>query len=945
MAARVVDRFRHVCGVVVLLLAGAGRELPAQGPDTTGRLGMDPAVRTATLPNGLRFYIRANRQPEQRAELRLVINAGSVLEDDDQRGLAHFVEHMAFNGTTRFPRQALVDFIEGLGMQFGAHLNASTSFDETVYELQVPTDSAGILPRAFDVLDDWAQGVRFDPDEVERERGVVIEEWRLGLGAQSRIFNRQLPVLFQGSRYAERLPIGDRRTLETFPRDALLRFYHDWYRPDLMAVIAVGDFNVDSVEAMIRERFTGLRNPASPRPRPVIPVPTADTALVAVATDPEATGSRASMTWRVPVRDEATVAAYRAGLAERLRDQMLNDRLSELTTRADPPFIGAGAGRGGFVRGVPVYSVGVAVADGGLEPGLRAALTEAERASRFGFTVTEFERAGQEMLRGYERAWAERGKTASAAYVGEYVRHFLEGEPTPGIEAEFGLVRQLLPGISLEEVSALARQVHAERGEVLLVSAPDKAGLQAPDAAALLALSRTVRQVDLAAYDDQVSDAPLVPVPPSPRAIVSERINPRLGAIEWTLASGTRVIVRPTDFKADEVLFTAYSPGGSSLAPEEGYLSSALAASLVGLGGLGSFDAVALDKKLSGKVARAVPYLTATQEGLSGGASPRDLETLFELIYLTFTAPRADTTAFQAFVTNARASIANRGASPEAVFGDTLQAILTQHHPRTRPVTPGAVDSLDLGRAYRFYRDRFADASDFTFVFVGNIVPDSLRPLVERWIGGLPALLRKETWQDLGIVPPRGVIERTVRKGVEAKGTTRLVFTGPMEYDRANRAALRGLSEVLNIRLREQLREALGGTYGVDVQASPVRWPRPSYSVAIGFGSAPERADELVRATLAQIDSVRATGPTDQELAKVGEAEIRNRETALRQNRYWLGQLAFFDQTGEDPAALLDPRGDADLFTASAIREAARRYLDPANYVRVTLLPESEANP
>ena len=945
MSARLLGRFRHLWGVGALLLVGGGGMLRAQAVDTTGRLGMDPAVRMATLPNGLRYYVRANRQPEQRAELRLVVNAGSVLEDDDQRGLAHFVEHMAFNGTTRFPRQALVDFIEGLGMQFGAHLNASTSFDETVYELQVPTDSAGVLPRAFDVLEDWAQGVRFDPDEVERERGVVIEEWRLGLGAQSRVFNRQLPVLFQGSRYAERLPIGDRRTLETFPRDALLRFYHDWYRPELMAVIAVGDFDVDSVEALIRERFTGLRNPVSPRLRPVIPVPAADTALVAVATDPEATGSRASMTWRVAARDEGTVAAYRAGLAERLRDQMLNDRLGELTTRADPPFIGAGAGRGGFVRGVPVYSLGVAVADGGLEPGLRAALTEAERASRFGFTATEFERAGRDLLRGYERAWAERDKTASPAYVGEYVRHFLMGEPAPGIEAEYGLVQQLLPGITLEEVSALARQVHSGRGQVLLVSAPEKAGLQAPDAAALLALSRTVRQEDLAAYDDQVSDAPLVPSPPSPRAIVSERINPRLGAIEWTLASGTRVIVRPTDFKADEVLFTAYSPGGSSLAPDEGYLSSALATSLVGLGGLGSFDAVALDKKLSGKVARAVPYLTATHEGLSGGASPRDLGTLFQLIYLTFTSPRADTTAFQAFVTNARASIANRGASPEAVFGDTLQAILTQHHPRTRPVTPGAVDSLDLGLAYRFYRDRFADASDFTFVFVGNILPDSLRPLVERWIGGLPALLRQETWHDLGIIPPRGVIERTVRKGVEAKSSTRLVFTGPLEYDRASRAALRGLAEVLNIRLREQLREALGGTYGVDVQASPVRWPRPSYSFAIGFGSAPERADELVRATLAQIDSIRSAGPTDQELAKVREAEIRNRETALRQNRYWLGQLAFFGQTGEDPVALLDPRGDADLFTADAIRDAARRYLDPANYVRVTLLPESEATP
>jgi zinc protease len=943
MIVRVLGRLGRLCGVVVLL-AGA-RELPAQGADTTGRLGMDPAVRTATLPNGLRYYIRANRQPERRAELRLVVNAGSVLEDGDQRGLAHFVEHMAFNGTTRFPKQALVDFIEGLGMRFGAHLNASTSFDETIYELQVPTDSAGILSLAFDILDDWAQGVRFDPQEVQRERGVVIEEWRLGLGAQSRIFNRQLPVLFQGSRYAERLPIGDRRTLETFSRDALLRFYHDWYRPDLMAVIAVGDFDVDSVEVLIRDRFTGLRNPASPRPRPVTPVPPADTALVAVATDPEATGSRATMAWRIPPRDEGTVASYRAGLVERLRDQMLNDRLAELTTRADPPFIGAGAGRSGFVRGVPAYSLGVAVADGGLEQGLLAALTEAERASRFGFTATEFERAGQDMVRGYERAWAERDKTSSPAYVGEYVRHFLEGEPSPGIETEYALVRELLPGITLDEVSALARQVRTERGQVLLVSAPEKPGLAPPDGGALLALSRTVREAALTAYDDAVTDAALVPTRPAPRAIVSQQVDPRLGTIEWTLAGGTRVIVRPTDFKADEVLFTAYSPGGSSLASDEGYLSSALATTLVGLGGLGTFDAVALDKKLSGKVARATPYLTATQEGLSGGASPRDLETLFELIYLTFTAPRADTTAFRAFVTNARASIVNRGANPEAVFGDTLQAILTQHHPRTRPVTPGAIDSLNLGTAYRFYQDRFADASDFTFVFVGNIVPDSLRPLVERWIGGLPALLRKEQWRDLGIVPPRGVIERTVRKGVEARSTTRLVFTGPLEYSRANRAALRGLAEVLNIRLREQLREALGGTYGVEVQASPVRWPRPSYSVSIGFGSAPERADELVLATLAQIDSVRVSGPTATELAKVREAEIRNRETALRQNRYWLGQLAFHDQTGEDPMALLDARGDAEYFTADAIRDAARRYLDPANYVRVTLLPESKATP
>ncbi|HSR16418.1 MAG TPA: insulinase family protein, partial [Gemmatimonadales bacterium] len=425
------------------------------------------------------------------------------------------------------------------------------------------------------------------------------------------------------------------------------------------------------------------------------------------------------------------------------------------------------------------------------------------------------------------------------------------------------------------------------------------------------------------------------------RAIISERRDPRLGTVLWTLAGGTRVVVRPTDFRADEVLMSAWSPGGSSLGPDEGYLSRALAASLVGLGGLGSFDAVALDKKLSGRIARVTPFITTIQEGLSGSASPRDLETLFQLIYLTFTAPRADTAAFGAFQTNVRASLVNRGASPEAVFGDTLQATLTQYHPRTRPVTPGAVDSLDLEAAFRFYQDRFSDASDFTFVFVGNIVVDSLRPLVERWIGGLPARLRREDFRDLGIEPPRGVVERTVRRGVEDKSMTQIVFTGDFEYDRPSRAALRGLAEVLTIRLREQLREALGATYGVTVQAAPVRWPRPAYSFSIGFGSAPARVDELARAVLAAVDSIRATGPSAEEMAKVREAEVRSRETALRLNRYWLSQLGFFLQVGEDPVALLDPRGDADLLTADTVREAARRYLDPGNHVRVTLLPES----
>ncbi len=929
--------FPVLCALCSVLFGGEA----VQAQDTT-RIPLDPAVRFGRLENGLTYYVRANRYPEHRAELRLVVNAGSVLEDDDQRGLAHFVEHMAFNGTRRFAKQALIDFIEGLGMRFGAHLNASTSFDETVYQLQIPTDSAGVFPRALDILEDWARDISFETEEIDRERGVVVEEWRLGLGAESRMFDKQLPVLLAGSRYAVRLPIGDKRTLETAPRDALVRFYRDWYRPDLMAVVAVGDFDADSVTAMIRAQFAALPRRDNPRPRPEPPAPVADTTVVAVATDPEATGSRATVAWRLPERDPGTIAAFRAMLVSQLHDLMLNQRLDELTRRENPPFIGAGTGRGRFVRPVLFASLGVAVPDGELKRGLEAAAIEAERVRRHGFTTTELERGKEDFLRAYERAFAEREKTPSSALIGEYASHFLERVPAPGIAREYEFARAMLPGITIAEVNDAGREANGARGRILLVNAPEKSGLVPPDSRALVALLEGVARKDIAPYADVLADAPLVPAPPAPGAVGEERRNVVLGTTEWTLGNGVRVLLKPTDFKADEVLLSAWSPGGSSLAPDRDWLSDAFAAPLVGLGGLGAFDATALGKKLAGKVAQVEANISMTHEGLSGSASPRDLETLFQLTWLRITAPRADTTAFRAFVANVRSSIANRGADPDAVFSDTLTVTMTSHHPRTRPITPARVDSLDLGRAYAFYRDRFADASDFTFAIVGAFQLDSIRPLVERWLGGLPATRRVESWRDPGIVAPRGVVERVVRKGVEPRSRTQIVFTGPAPYSKANRAVIRGLASVLELRLRELLREALGGTYDVSVSGTAARIPREEYSFNIGFSSAPERADELVRTVFAAIDTLRTAGPSERDLVKVVEAEARSRETALRQNGYWLGPMADVAHTGDPPEPVVDPRGDGALLTRHALRDAARRVLDPANYIRVTLLPESK---
>ncbi len=944
--------FRHpVIRFVIVLAAatilGGFRGDSAQGqsraaaPGPLDSLPTDPAIRAGTLPNGLRYLIRRNAWPENRAELRLVVNAGSMQEDDDQRGLAHFVEHMAFNGTRRFARQTLVDYIERIGMQFGAHLNAGTSFDETTYQLQIPTDTAAVVDTAFLILEEWAHGVTFDSAEVERERGVVIEEWRLGLGADQRMFDKQLPVLLKGSRYTERLPIGDRGTLETFPREALVRYYRDWYRPDLMGVVVVGDVNVDRIEALIRERFSGLAGPSDPRPRIVFPVPPHAEPLVSIATDAEATGSQITIYEKTPPARTVTVGDLRAGLLQRIDDALLNLRLFALTKQAEPPFIGAGVGGGNFVRSADVEVVGVSVRDGGVVEGLTAALSEVERVQRFGYTEAELARAKEEILRGFERAWDERERTPSSRYAGAYVDDLLSGEVSSGIDHDYALAQALLPAITLDELNASARARRSGESQVVLVNAPESAAAAVPDAAVLLQAITAVGETELAAYEESLDLGPLIDPLPASGRIVSEQSDSVSGTVTWTLSNGARVILRPTDFQADEILFRAWSPGGASLVTPDAYLNTSLAPTLLGLGGIGRFDVVSLQKRLAGKAVSVTPFIGMTQEGLTGGGSPKDLETLLQLIHLSVTSPRADTAAFQGFTANVRASLANRGSDPETAFQDTLQVTLTSHHPLTRPFTVDRVGELDLGQAWSSFQDRFRDAGDFTFLFVGRFDAEVMRPLVEQYLASLPATGRVENWRDPEINAPEGVVERIVRRGVEPKSQTRIVFTGPLEYGPAARDDLRWLSQVLELRLRETLREDLGGTYGVGVSVSPGRVPREEYTFAIDFGSDPARMEQLVGAVFGEIERLQQAGATAEDLAKVREAELRDTEVNLTRNGYWLQQLAHADVTGEPPVLTLEMmRARVEGLTSDRIREAATRYLDRTRYVRVSLVPE-----
>ncbi|MXW63410.1 MAG: insulinase family protein [Bacteroidetes bacterium SB0662_bin_6] len=900
----------------------------------------DSSVVAGRLDNGLRYFVQENDQPENRAELRLVVDVGSIMEDEDQLGLAHFVEHMAFNGTENFEKQELVDYLESIGMQFGPDVNAYTSFDETVYMLQVPMDDPEVLATAFQILRDWAGGVLFEAEEVDKERGVVIEEWRLRRGAASRMQDKQLPIMLHGSLYAERLPIGEPEIIENAPVETLRRFYDDWYRPDLMGVVAVGDFDGAGIEAMIHDTFGGLTGPDDPRPRTFADVPVDHAPLVAIATDEEAQMSQAGVLYKQPRAPQGTVADFRRALVQSLYSGMLNARLQELTQQAAPPFLFAFSGQGGFVRGVDAYQLVAIVPEGGLTTGLNALLTEAERVVRHGFTATEFERQKTDLRRGYERQLAERENQESGALASGYVQVFLRGLPYPDIETEVELVDALLSGITLEETNAFAGQWLNEQGRVVLASGPEKEGLETPGDEDLTALFEAVAAAEIEPYDDAVVDAPLLPVIPEGSAVMDEETVDEVGITIWTLENSVRVFLKPTDFKDDEVRFSATSPGGSSLGSDEHFVSTNRAATLVARAGVGEFDDTALEKKLSGKIVGVSPGLGSLSEGVSGFASPEDLETAFQLVYLYFSAPRKDETAFEAYKALMAGILANREANPNVAFSDTIRATMTQGHPRaSRPMTQELLEEIDLDRAFSFYQERFADASDFTFYFVGAFDPEEIRPMVEQYLGALPNLGREETWRDLGVDPPSGVIEKTVHKGIEPQSRTQIIFAGEGAYSPEESTVIGALASILEIRLRELLREDLGGTYGVGVGSSLTYRPDEEYDVTISFGSDPERADELAAVVFEEIERIKTDGPDAETVDKVRESQRRAKETNLRENSYWLGRIQGMDQEGRD-LRLIPSYDLIEGWTAEQVQEAAVRYLREDQYAKFVLYPE-----
>ncbi len=914
-----------------------------QSTSLAQQMPVDPQITIGKLSNGLRYYIRANKKPEHRAELRLAIKAGSILEDDDQQGMAHMVEHMAFNGTKNFPKNELIQFIESLGMRFGADLNAYTSFDETVYMLQVPTDKPEAVDKSMLILEDWAHNVTFDQTEIDKERGVVMEEWRGRLGAGARIQDKIFPIMFKGSRYADRIPIGKPEIIQNGKAERLRKFYSDWYRPDLMAVVAVGDFDKTAIEKLIKSHFSSIPAVSKPRPRPTFDIPDHPGTVYAITTDKEATSTSVAIDNILPSREQGAIAVYRQEIVDRLFSGMLSARFQEIAQKPDAPFVVAGAGRGGFLaRSKDAASLNALVKENGVEKGLEALLVEAERVSRFGFTATELDRQKQNTLRGYEQALAEKDNNESDSLADEYIRNFLEDEPLPAIADEYALHQRFLPSITLAEVNKIAKEWYSDRNRLVIVTAPEKSGLVMPDEGKLAAAMKAAEAFELKPYVDTVSTGALLDSIPAPGTIARTTTNEAAGITEWVLSNGVKVVLKPTTFKADEILFRATSPGGTSLASDKDYIPANTATQVITAGGLGKFNSTDLRKLMTGKVASATPFIGELEEGLGGSSSLKDLETMFQLIYLRFTHPRADTEAFTVQANRARTMLTNQSAIPEFAFYEALTKARYQNHLRRRFSTAAMVDEWDLDKSLAFYKDRFADASDFTFVFVGSFDLATMKPFVERYLGGLPSLHRKETWKDVGARTATGVIEKRVEKGIEPKSLNAIIFSGPFEYEQADRVAIRAMSEVLQTRLLETIREELGGTYSISASPGYQRIPNPEYSISIQFGCAPERADDLIKRVFQEIESLKTKGPTEKQVADEKEALLREFETSSKLNNYLLSQILARYQSGEDPAGVWKVPEFYKKIDAAMIQQAAKKYLNTKNYLEVTLVPEKK---
>ena len=892
---------------------------------------IDSEVKIGTLSNGLTYYIKNNNKPENKVELRLVVKAGSILEDEDQLGLAHFMEHMNFNGTKNFKKNELVDYLQSIGVKNGAHLNAYTSFDETVYILPIPSEDPEKLEKGFQILEDWAHNALLTNEEIDNERGVVLEEYRLGKGADERMMQKYLPKVLYGSKYAKRLPIGTKENLETFDYESIKRFYKDWYRPDLMAIMAVGDVDVETLEEKIKMHFGKIPSPENPRPREIFNLPNHEETFIAIESDKEAMFSRVQIMFKDNdvSKEDKTLNEYRHSIIESLFSQMINNRLDELRNSENPPFVYGYSYHGGtWAKTKDAYQSFAMTSETGQLNALKTLLEENERVRKFGFNSGEFERAKKDIISRLEKSFKDKDKTESKRIIGEYVRNFLSNDPIPGIEWEYNFNKTQLPTITLDEVNNLITDYIKENNRVVVITGPEKEGVTKVTEDQITELLNTVKNTDLKPYDDAEMANSLITNLPAIGGITDMVKDEKLGTTTLTLSNGATVTYKITDFKNDEILFDAFSYGGTSLYSDEEFKATTFANRGLTEAGVNGFNKVDMGKMLSGKIVNVRPSISNISEGFSGSSTPKDFETLFQLTHLYFTALNKDDKAFSSYLNKQKAFLGNLLASPQIYFQIEMGKFMNGKNPRyTGFPTPEKLDEANYDLAYQKYKERFADAGDFKFYFVGNIDEKKLIEYSAKYLANLPTTNSKEMYKVTDYRPLSGAHEKIVEKGTDPKSSVQIRYQGETEYNAEEAYALKSLSEVLTIKLIEKLREEEGGVYGVGARASISKIPYGWYNFTISFPCGPENVNKLKTAALAEVQKIIENGPTDEDLAKVKEAQILEHKEDLKENKFWLSLIKDVDYESKNPSEVFEFENKVTNLTKEDIQNVAKKYL------------------
>jgi zinc protease len=904
---------------------------------------VDQDVLIGRLPNGLTYYIRHNAEPKNRAQFWLVVNAGAIQEDLDQNGLAHFAEHMCFNGTKNFEKHAIIRYLQSIGMKFGPEINAFTSHDVTNYMLQnVPLENPANLDTALMVLFDWAHLVSFEDEEIDLERGVIHEEWRTGMGSQRRIRNAYFRTLFEGSKYATHDVIGDMNIVTKFDPEVIRRFYSDWYRPDLQAIIAVGDFDVKEMQQKIVQMFSAIPAHPAPRLRHTEMVPDHTETKVSIVTDKEARMVQVMLFYKHPaVTDKATLEYSRNSLMQELYNAMLNARLNELVQQAEPPFIGAMSAYRNFVRSSDMYMAMAYLNNPDPTKAIHALVQENARVLQFGFTETELERAKKEFMSSFEKRYNERTNRKSEDFCWEYYGHFLNNEPIPGIEFEFDMVKSFLPGISLKEVNGLAHEWITEKNRVVVLTAPEAYAGSLPDEATLLRIIDEAGKTPVTAYVDAVNTKPMHNLNLKPGTVKKTSFDDKTGHHVWTLSNGAKVVIKPTKNKEDEIIFAAYSKGGTSLYENNELITAQFTPTVIDMGGIGEFNNIELGKLMADKVVRLSPYIGPLDEGFNGSTTPRDLVTMLELLNLYFMQPRADEQAFRSFMARQQGLLKNRANDPGSAFSDTLTNTLYNNHPRRRPMTADLLVEADFNRMASIFAERFSNAGDWTFYFVGNIDPITAKPLIEKYIGSIPGSKKRENWQDRKEQTAEGVIKKRIETPMQVpKATVAVMQGGSFNYTAKERMLLSFINDILDQKYTETIREQEGGTYGVSVQTSMTQYPKPTYRLITYFTCAPERADHLTAIIYQQIELMKNEGPTQKELTNVVENKLKERAEMVKENRFWMRGLRFLYENGENTLDTEQYNQLVRSITAKDVQDAVGKFYPGKNIVEIIQLPK-----